>query len=260
MFCYRVGLLLLSSACLLPLAQAQDVPAGVAEECAQLPQITQQGDKFYRAGDYRQAAAAYQKQAGLLSFCLSNIDDGSSDQSKAKRLNVALNNVGLSHAKQGDYRWARAWYEIMPKIAPSPFNLKQLPAIKPSRDKRGQYVSYVGQGQWSYLTVRDGSNGYDIDFEGLRMGLMGWLNGPNMGNFSTRMAKNSQVANYHYQDTGSTDRCDIRLQFLPSRADGERIKVTQDGNGTCGFGFGVYAGGTYLKISDQVPKERPETY
>ena len=31
-------------------AQAQDnVPAGVKEECAQLPAATQQGDKWYRA-------------------------------------------------------------------------------------------------------------------------------------------------------------------------------------------------------------------
>ena len=38
------------------------------------------------------------------------------------------------------------------------------------------------------------------------------------------------------------------------------IKVEQKGNSSCGFGHGVYADGTYLKISDSVPKERPETY
>ena len=245
---------------LMAYAQAQDeIPAGVKEECAQLPAVTQQGDKWYRAGQYRKALDAFQKQAGLMSFCLSNIDDGSDDAAKTKRLNVAYNNVGLSHAKLGEYRWARAWYELHPDIAPSPFNLKHLPTIKPSRDKRGQYVRYAGQGQWNYLTVRDGNKGYDIDFEGLRMGLMGWLNGPNMGSFGASMKKNSQTANYHYEDNGKY-QCDISMRFLPANAQGERIEVTQEGDSSCGFGHGVYAGGTYLKISDTVPKERPETY
>ena len=241
-------------------AQAQDdVPAGVKEECAQLPAVTQQADKWYRAGQFHKAAEAYQKQAGLMAFCLANIDDGSDDAAQTKRLNVAYNNVGLSHAKQGDYRWARAWYELHADVAPSPFNLQHLPAIKPSGDKRGQYVRYAGQGQWNYLTIRDGNKGYDIDFEGLRMGLMGWLYGPNMGNFSTRMAKNSQTAHYRYDENGA-EPCDISMTFLPANAQGERIKVEQKGNSSCGFGHGVYADGTYLKISDSVPKERPETY
>ena len=240
-------------------AQAQDsVPAGVKEECAQLPAATQQGDKWYRAGQFQKAADAYQKQAGLMAFCLDNIDDGSDDAAKAKRLNVAYNNVGLSHAKQGNVRWARAWYELHPDLAPSPFNLQHLPAIKPSHDKRGQYVRYAGQGQWNYLTVRDGNKGYDLDFEGLRMGLMGWLNGPNMGNFSAHMAKNSQTAHFRYDENGE-DSCDISMAFLPANAQGERIEVVQKGS-NCGFGHGVYAGGTYLKISDSVPKNRPETY
>ena len=50
------------------------------------------------------------------------------------------------------------------------------------------------------------------------------------------------------------------MTFLPANAQGERIKVEQKGNSSCGFGHGVYADGTYLKISDSVPKERPETY
>ena len=245
---------------LMTYAQAQDeIPDGVKEECAQLQAFTQQGDKWYRAGQYRKAVEAYQKQAGLMSFCLSNMDDGSDDAAKSKRLNIAYNNVGLSHAKLGEYRWARAWYELHADIAPSPFNLQHLPAIKPSRDKRGQYVRYAGQGEWNYLTVRDGNKGYDIDFEGLRMGLMGWLYGPNMGNFGTSMKKNSQTASYHYENNGQY-QCDINMRFLPANAQGERIEVTQEGDGSCGFGHGVYAGGTYLKISDTVPKERPETY
>ena len=52
-------------------AQAQDgVPAGVKEECAQLPSVTQQADKWYRAGQFHKAAEAYQKQAGLMAFLL----------------------------------------------------------------------------------------------------------------------------------------------------------------------------------------------
>ena len=119
-------------------------------------------------------------------------------------------------------------------------------------------MRYAGQGQWNYLTVRDGNKGYDLDFEGLRMGLMGWLNGPNMGNFSTHMAKNSQTAHFRYDENGE-DSCDISMAFLPVNAQGERIEVVQNGS-NCGFGHGVYAGGTYLKISDTVPKNRPETY
>lgn len=224
---------------------AYDSQTEIVRECKKIPNYATQGGKLYQEKNYTQALKAFKKQAAWAHFC-SYHEDVTRTQVSAEQLATAYNNVGLTHQKLGQPRWAKAWYSIMPETKKSQFNLSQLPSIQASKQKSGSYVRYAGQGEWNTLQVTEKKDHYQIDFFGLRMGLMALMNGPNMGEFSIKMPKNSNIAQYRYED------CKIQLQFQNHASDGERIKVTQNENtSSCGFGFGVYAEGNYLKVETQ---------
>ncbi|OUY08932.1 hypothetical protein [Acinetobacter populi] len=218
----------------------QDIVAG----CQKLTQYAQQGAKFYQQKHYQKARDAFLDQAAWIHFCLYQTDITGKKISD-EQLATAYNNVGLSYAKLAQPRWARAWFELTPESAKSQFNLKQLPPVQASKSKQGTYVRYAGQGQWNTLEITNKGNVYQIDFNGLRMGVNGLIYGPNLGEFSITMPKNASLAEYHHEN------CIIQLKFLPANAQGERIKVTQNQmDAECGFGFGVYADGSYLKVEN----------
>lgn len=216
--------------------------ATIIQECQKLSQYAQHGAQFYQQKNYGKALNAFKDQAAWTHFC-SFHDEITHKNISSEQIATAYNNVGLTYAKLGKPHWARAWYEIIPESAKSQHNLKQLPLVKSSRTKTGVYVSYAGQGAWNIIEVKDKKDRDQITFSGLRMGLMGMIYGPNMGEFNIDMPKNTYTAQYRYED------CNIQLRFLPATAQGERIKVTQNQtDSTCGFGHGVYADGTYLKV------------
>lgn len=214
--------------------------------CAKLKQYANNGKKLYDQKQYKKALEQFKNQASWSQFCMLNADDTTvkvSDRDVA----IAYNNVGLTYAKMNQPLWARAWYllNIRDEIEPQStrFNLQQLPKPKPSTDLSGQYVRYAGFGEWNYLTVKNNKTSYQIEFDGLYMGIRSLVYGPNMGEFDITMPLSKKQAVYRYED------CKIDLNFKSDTTSGNSIKVTQsDGNSGCGFGHNVYADGVYFKV------------
>ncbi len=233
---------LTSTACL---ANKEQLNREIIDHCNQLTQYAAQGATWYQNKQYKKALEAFQDQAAWTSFCTYQEDITGKNINK-KQLATAYNNVGLTYAKLEQPRWARAWFELFPDFSFSQFNLKQLPPVTAQTNRSGTYVRYAGQGAWNTLEITKHKDHYQINFFGLRMGLMAMIYGPNMGEFRVDMPQTATTVKYHYED------CVIQLDFLAATAHGERIKVTQtdDNNSSCGFGFGVYADGTYLKVED----------
>ena len=104
-------------------------------------------------------------------------------------------------------------------------------------------MRYAGFGEWNYLTVKNNKTSYQIEFDGLYMGIRSLVYGPNMGEFDITMPLSKKQAVYRYED------CKIDLNFKSDTTSGNSIKVTQsDGNSGCGFGHNVYADGVYQKV------------
>lgn len=216
----------------------QDILSG----CQKLTQYAQQGTKFYQQKSYQKALDAFLDQAAWTHFCLYQ-SDTTGKKISDEQLATAYNNVGLSYVKLDQPRWARAWFELTPDSAKSQFNLRKLPPVQASKSKQGIYVRYAGQGQWNTIEITGKGNLYQIDFNGLRMGINGLIYGPNMGEFTIAMPKNAASAEYHHEN------CTVKLKFLKANAQGERIQVKQNTSDIdCGFGSGVYADGIYLKV------------
>lgn len=221
-----------------PTFAASDQEQEILNTCKQINHFAQQGNNAYQKNQYAKALEAFKQQASLLSFC-SLHEELTGKVISDNQLATAYNNVGLTYAKLNQPRWARAWYSIMPKEGKSQFNLNALGLMKSTSQKAGQYVKYIGQGQWDTIEVKPHGQNYAIHYYGLRMGLNGLIYGPNMGEFSTVISKNAQTARYHDNDYG----CTIDLQF--NKGDSVRVKQSQS---DCGFGMGVYAEGYYLKV------------
>lgn len=216
--------------------------------CAKIKQYANNGKKFYDQKKYQKALAQFKQQAAWSQFCMLNADETTvkvSDRDVA----IAYNNVGLTYAKMNQPLWARAWYllNIRDEIESQStrFNLQQLPKPKPSTDLSGQYVRYAGFGEWNHLTVKKSKMSYQIEFDGLYMGIRSLIYGPNMGQFSTSMPLSKKQTVYRYED------CQIDLNFKRDTTSENSIKVTQnDGESGCGFGHNVYADGVYFKVEN----------
>ena len=217
--------------------------------CAKVKQYASTGKKFYDQKQYKKALAQFKNQASWSQFCMMNTDE-TSIQITERDVAIAYNNIGLSYAKMNQPMWARAWYllnirnEVEPKS--TRFNLKQLPTPKPSTDLSGLYVRYAGLGEWNHLTVKKNKTSYQIEFEGLYMGIRSLIYGPNIGKFDTTMPLSKNQTVYRDED------CLIDLNFKSDTTSGNSIKVTQhDGASGCGFGHNVYADGVYLKVESK---------
>ena len=216
--------------------------------CTKIKQYANNGKKFYDQKQYPKALVQFKQQAAWSQFCLLNTDE-TAIKTTERDVAIAYNNVGLSYAKMNQPLWARAWYllNIRDEIEPQStrFNLQQLPKPKPSTDLSGQYVRYADFGEWNHLTVKKNKVSYQIEFDGLYMGIRSLIYGPNMGQFSTSMPLSKKQTVYRYED------CQIDLNFKRDTASGNTIKVTQnDGESGCGFGHNVYADGVYFKVEN----------
>ena len=124
----------------------------------------------------------------------------------------------------------------------SQFNLKQLPPPKQSATLAGKYVQYAGFGQWNQIKVKPLKNVYQIEFNGLYMGLRSLIYGPNIGEFETTMPLNRTQVQYQVDD------CKINLKFAFDPKMGHTIRVSETNNMSCGFGHNVSADGLFLKV------------
>lgn len=209
--------------------------------CAQIKQYRQSGQNFYLQKNYKKALEPFQSQASWSAFCF-NQQDESGIKISEKEVDIANNNVGLTYAKLAKPLWARAWFQINTQSKTSQFNLKQLPAPKKQTDLSGQYVNYAGYGAWNYITVKKLNQKYNIEFEGVYMGLRSLIYGPNLGQFETTMPLNHKKA--------TTQECAIDLTFSFNTQVGNFISVNQKQNlSDCGyFGHNVSANGIYQKV------------
>lgn len=210
----------------------------IRSECKKLTHLASLGQAAYQQKNYLQALDYFQDQAAWTDFCSLHEDSTGKIISDSQRA-TAYNNVGLTHAQLNQPRWAKAWYAILAQDAKSQYNRNKLKPVQSSTVKTGTYVKYIGQGAWDTIEVRTEKNQYHIDYAGLRMGINGMIYGPNMGEFSTQMAKNADKAQYRYES------CVINLKFHQ----GESIQVQQS-QADCGFGMGVYAEGNYVKVEN----------
>ena len=209
--------------------------------CSKVQSYANNGKKFYDQKQYQKAIAQFKQQAAWSSFCAMNVEDGGTAFSE-RDITTAFNNVGLSYAKLGKPQWARAWFSVFPNTKASQFNLKQLPAPEKPKNFAGKYVRYAGFGQWNTMEVKPVSNAYQIEFNGLYMGLRSLIYGPNMGEFLTPMSLNKAQANYSVED------CKIDLKFQFNAQIGQQIAVNSSNPMSCGFGHNVSADGMYLKV------------
>jgi hypothetical protein len=232
-----IGLFSLSTLSFADSAFEQELRSG----CSKVQSYANNGKKFYDQKQYQKAIAQFEQQAAWSSFCALNVEDGGTAFSEA-HITTAFNNVGLSYAKLGKPQWARAWFSVYPEAKSSQFNLKQLPTPKKSTNLAGKYVRYAGFGQWNTIEVKRASNAYQIEFNGLYMGLRSLIYGPNVGEFSTPMSLNKAQANYRVED------CRIDLKFGFSAKQGQYIQVDETNMMSCGFGHNVSAEGLYLKV------------
>lgn len=203
-----------------------------------LPRHTQEGQRFYTQKNYAKAAKAFEQQAALTDFCANNDEKISEEQSI-----TAYNNVGLAYAKMGRYQTARAWFSIWPDAPASRHNLSQLPAFQPSKTLAGKYQKYAGQGAWSTVTVKPAGQGaYTVSYDGVYMPPRALLFGPNMGDFTTKLAKDSRQTTYRSQE------CVLDIRFdSNTKGDWAHIKLVKGQSG-CGFGMNVSPSGDYLKV------------
>jgi hypothetical protein len=72
----------------------------------------------------------------------------------------------------------------------------------------------------------------------------------NMGYVIATILETDNIAVYSHYSELANESCNIVFTFLP-----DGVNVSQLGEDfTCGFGHGVYANGTYLRMSRDIPK------
>ena len=209
--------------------------------CAEIKQYRQTGQKFYQQKNYKKALEPFQNQASWSAFCLSQ-EDESGIKISEKEVDIANNNVGLAYAKLGKPLWARAWFHIDAQSKISQFNLKQLPTPKQQTDLSGEYVTYAGYGAWNYISVKKLNQEYNIEFNGVYMGIRSLIYGPNLGQFETTMPL--------LHNKATTQECAIDLTFGFNAQVGNFVSINQKQNlSDCGyFGHNVSANGMYQKV------------
>ncbi|MDR1890399.1 MAG: hypothetical protein LBQ81_13695 [Zoogloeaceae bacterium] len=212
-----------------------------ATVCARIQKYNDIGAQYYRQKAYALAREAFINQAALADFC--SINQSTTEHQMA----IAYNNVALTYLRQQKYAWAFAWANLLPGDKNSRYNLEQIRPHLVTWPKKiaGTYVQYAGMGAWSVVTVRQNGKSYDIGGELLRMGINSLMYGPNMGDFGVSMPLNQRVAHYRPDNDSEAD-CEISVRFGDNRLE---LKTTGDAF-DCGFGAGVHAGGTFLRVTD----------
>ncbi len=204
-------------------------------DCQKLSAIVAKGDRAYRNKDYDKAREHYESQVTWSELCL---DDRG-------KIATAYNNVALTYFHQKAYGKARAWLLLAPDDPKSVYNLKKLEPhfSELSTAVEGEYWEYQGQGVWSVFVVKRSGDQYQIDFDGYRPLRVVPYYGVNMGSFSFKTSFEGRQGHYQMNEEGDYGDCEFRFTFKKLELIVERLSGDQ-----CGFGYGVYAEGTYQKV------------
>ncbi|NDO80367.1 hypothetical protein CJP72_06120 [Citrobacter sp. NCU1] len=220
------------------IAHAEISEQQFAADCAKIPDYARQGEQFYKAKNYANARAAFEKQVIWSEGC--QLDD------KARA--TAYNNVALTWMREGEWRKARAWLMIKPDDRKSVYNLglikDKLAALPTPSTAAGEYWNYVGLSTWETLSIKPLKNksDYQVDFQGYYFGMMAIYYGPNMGEFSEKVTLKNNAGVIALRE-GDYIHCDISLTVSP-----DTIDVKTDDPIQCGFGANVSADGRYLRV------------
>lgn len=210
----------------------------LAEECAKLSTYNSKGTELYKQKMYSEAREQFLLQAGWAESC--DVPENT--------LATAYNNVALTFLREQQFLKAKAWMNLSPEDSKSVYNLSQNQAKienaenKANQSITGEYWRYAGKTLWDSLEINQIGDNYQISFWGYRANFASMYYGPNMGEFEATLPIKNHKATYRMSD--SSDNCEFDFEF----SDGQ-VVVTQNGT-YCGFGFGVYAGGTYIKVAE----------
>ncbi|WP_312688214.1 tetratricopeptide repeat protein [Kosakonia sp.] len=223
--------------------QAEITEAQIAADCAKITDYAKQGNQYYQAKNYPKAREAFEQQAAWIEQC-----EYGKDQPNDVLMATAYNNVALTWIRQGEYRKAQAWLQIMPDDQKSQYNLSRiqdkLQALPKPTSAAGEYWQYAGRGEWEVLTLKaDGNARYQADWAGYSFGIMGLYSGPNLGEFSEKVTLTNGKGDIKLHDDIS--QCTISLALS---ADMQTLEAQTDDPMNCGFGHNVSADGKYLRV------------
>lgn len=231
----------------LPFAvQADITEAQIAADCAKISDYAKKGEQLYQAKHYPKAREAFEEQVAWLEQC-----EGLKDKPNEALIATAYNNVALTWIRQGQYRKAEAWLQIMPEDKKSIYNLSRiqdrLQALPKPTSATGEYWQYAGRGNWEVLQLKpDAQAGtYLADWVGYYFGLMSQYYGPNLGEFSEKVAINAGKGTILLREDGLY-ACRIALTLTP---DQQRLTLNTDDPSNCGFGHNVSADGEYRRVN-----------
>lgn len=226
-------------------AQAELTEAQFAADCAKINDYARKGEQLYQAKKYPQAREAFEAQAAWLEQC-----EWPKDNPNKALIATAYNNVALTWIRQGEYRKAQAWLQIMPDDKKSVYNLARiqdkLQALPKATSAAGEYWQYAGRSSWEVLQLKpEGKKGtYRADWEGYYFGIMGMYSGPNLGEFSEKVAIKDGKGTIRIAED-DISACSISLTLS---ADSESVALASDDSSSCGFGHNVSANGEYLRV------------
>lgn len=224
--------------------QADITEAQIAADCAKISDYAKRGEQFYQAKNYPKARDAFVQQAAWIEQC-----EFGKDQPNEVLMATAYNNVALTWIRQGEYRKAQAWLQIMPDDQKSQYNLSRiqdkLHALPKPASAAGEYWQYAGRGEWEVLTLKaQGNEAYQADWAGFSFGLMGLYSGPNIGEFSEKVTLKNGNGDIALRDEGIS-QCTISLSLSP---DLQTLDAKTDDPMNCGFGHNVSADGKYQRV------------
>lgn len=227
--------------------QAEITEAQIDADCAKINDYAKQGKQFYQAKNYAKAREAFIQQTAWLEQC-----EYGGNQPNEALIATAYNNVALTFIREGEYRKAQAWLQIMPDDQKSQYNLSRIQdkllALPKPTSAAGEYWQYAGRGEWEVLTLKaEGNDRYQADWAGYSFGLMGLYYGPNIGEFSEKVTFKENKGDINLHDDEDIAHCTISLTLS---ADKQTVnaKTDADDSMNCGFGHNVSADGKYLRV------------
>ncbi|MDH0098563.1 tetratricopeptide repeat protein [Ectopseudomonas hydrolytica] len=214
-------------------------------DCTSAAQCNQLGSAAYQAGRYAQAIEAFERQ-------VRRVEEGDTAQ-----LELALNNLILTHLRAGDPGMARAWLGVaLDNHLSGPSTRLHLGKVAAALDYPalgaspvGRYLRYGGQAVWSELQISaQPGGGYRASFSPLRAGARVEEYGPAaIGELEGKLVGDGIQMTLEDAGLGA----DCAVQLLREGIELRVLEVFGDGCQDYG-GMGISVAGRYLKVATQV--------